>query len=192
MRINSEWVTRRMKRLLGKPASIGPVRQWVRKILPGNTRGSKPSEKASQHRDLVGGLPAALNVYEARSSIAAQPSRELMHDIFGPGGASSAPRIARKKDERHFKGADATSELPSADENEVFQPRIATMVEALPRSGPNSGEASGFSADLIQEIFEKKTLTNPRVKALLARHGTVDIRQLARDLQDFSSGLRHR
>jgi len=83
-------------------------------------------------------------------------------------------------------------ERPSADEDEVFQPRITTMVEALPRVGPSSGEASDFSIDLIQEIFEKKTLANPRVKAFLARHGTVDIRQLAKELQDFSSGLRHR
>ena len=115
-----------------------------------------------------------------------------MQDIFGPGGDSNAQRTAQKDQEPHMKGAAATSERPSADEKDVFQPRITTMVEALPRSGPSSGEALDFSADLIQEIFEKKTLTNPRVKALLARHGTVDIRQLVKELQGFSRGLRHR
>lgn len=41
----------------------------------------------------------------------------------------------------------------------------------------------------LQDIFEKKVVTDPRVKALLERHGSVDVRELAMELRDFADSI---
>jgi len=45
-------------------------------------------------------------------------------------------------------------------------------------------------ASTLEDIFHKKVVTNPLVKALLEKHGNVDLRQLASELNEFSNGLK--
>ena len=58
-----------------------------------------------------------------------------------------------------------------------------------------AGESSGplnvqdrLSATL-EDIFHKKVVTDPLLKALLKKHGDVDLKQLASELNEFSNGL---
>ncbi len=63
------------------------------------------------------------------------------------------------------------------------------------KDGGQPGESSGsvnvqdrLSATL-EDIFHKKVVTDPLLKALLEKHGDVDIKQLASELDEFSTGL---
>ena len=58
-----------------------------------------------------------------------------------------------------------------------------------------AGESSGplnvqdrLSATL-EDIFHKKVVTDPLLKALLEKHGDVDLKELASELNEFSNGL---
>ena len=73
---------------------------------------------------------------------------------------------------------------------------------ALGTSGRAGGQAGGDSsgsqsslnvqdrlASTLEDIFHKKVVTDPLVKALLDKHGDVDLKQLASELSEFSNGI---
>ena len=64
-------------------------------------------------------------------------------------------------------------------------PATGSQAGTRPSSGGvlDSGELS------LKDIFRKKSVTNPRTKALLERHGTVDVHELADELQDFARSI---
>ena len=44
-------------------------------------------------------------------------------------------------------------------------------------------------SETLEDIFHKKVVTDPLLKALLEKHGDVDLKQLASELNEFSTGL---
>ena len=67
--------------------------------------------------------------------------------------------------------------------------RTAQRPEAKPKARPGSGEVLDSNATSLQGIFRKKVVANPYVKALLKRHGTVDVHQLSDELQESARSV---
>ena len=54
---------------------------------------------------------------------------------------------------------------------------------------PSSGEVEDSLPLTLKDIFRKKVVINPQIKALLERHGEVDTKELAKELDDFAESI---
>lgn len=61
--------------------------------------------------------------------------------------------------------------------------------EPQPGTGPSSPEAQDSLPFSVKDIFQKKVVANPHVKALLRRHGTVDANELADELRKLTAEI---
>ena len=61
--------------------------------------------------------------------------------------------------------------------------------ETPPRTRPASSEVLDSLSVSLKDVFRKKTVTNPQVKALLERHGAVDARELVDELHDLARSM---
>ena len=64
---------------------------------------------------------------------------------------------------------------PNASDLQGVRPDSEEAVDSLPMS--------------LQDIFRRKVVANPQVRALLQRHGAVDTRELADELRDFARSV---
>ena len=61
--------------------------------------------------------------------------------------------------------------------------------EPQPRVQPEPGPVEDSLSVTLKDVFKKKVVTNPHVRALLQRHGTVGARDLADELNDFARSV---
>ena len=108
------------------------------------------------------------------------------------GGLESKPRLARRaaSDPHVTSSSPAGPEQFVKNENASDQPLVRTMIETLEsgRPGQEHGGANHLRNSLT-EIFKKKQVADPSVKAMLSRHESVDIHTLAAELQDFARSI---
>ena len=60
---------------------------------------------------------------------------------------------------------------------------------STPGQCPGSGEVLDALPGNLKDIFRKKVVANPQLKALLSRHGRVDVHELADELQEFARSV---
>ena len=60
---------------------------------------------------------------------------------------------------------------------------------ATPGQRPGSGVVLDALPGNLKDIFRKKVVANPQLKALLKRHGRVDVHELADELQEFARSV---
>ena len=65
----------------------------------------------------------------------------------------------------------------------------AESQDEQPETPPGSEEAEDSLPLTIKDIFRRNVVTSPQVKALLERHGEVDTRELAKELDDFAASI---
>lgn len=69
------------------------------------------------------------------------------------------------------------------------EPLVRTMVEILPKKALEEEEGLNLLPEGLDEIFQHKESSDPRVKMLLMDLEPVDLKELERDLADFAKSI---
>ncbi|MBT98758.1 MAG: hypothetical protein CL902_09020 [Dehalococcoidia bacterium] len=69
------------------------------------------------------------------------------------------------------------------------RPMVRTMVEAIPGLTDGEEGLGDILMDDLHDIFTAVTYTNARTKALLKSREPVDIREQAKELQDYAESI---
>ena len=81
----------------------------------------------------------------------------------------------------------------STEEETAEEPRTQVVSGMGDKQGQGSetqtDEKPGPPTGSFRDIFRRKAVTNPHVKALLRRHDAVDVHELADELQDFARSI---
>ena len=122
-------------------------------------------------------------------STAKAPSGESGEEVETASIEPSLQEPAESNAQGTFSAEAGPDPFASPDEA-PDQPLVRTMVETLAsgQSVPKVGDANDFGASL-GELFEKRQVADPRVKAILKRHEAVDIHALASELHQFAQSI---
>ncbi len=176
----------------GEPNALA----WAESITP-NIADVPSMDDASDSIPMQPGLPPgvfarpgisspASDVSEANDVAETEPAPQTTGEATGGEGPDSQVSASVLSD------ADDAEELHNpVGVTKVMgtRPRVKTMVEAIPEDSSAPGVSSDLLPDYLQDVFQKKVIVDPRVQAFLARHGTVDIHELIRDLNGFAEEI---
>ncbi len=132
-----------------------------------------------------------------KASAGGEGGRMPPYMFIGPGG----PGLPGAAIEPGAPGIPAPGgmQLSQAHIDYHTKPEDASALGTSGKPGEkDEGQPSGASGPLnvqdrlsatLEDIFHKKVVTDPLLKALLEKHGDVDLKQLASELNEFSNGL---
>ncbi len=128
------------------------------------------SPQSSEEGEASTRLPLGSEPLDQRESEAASGSPE-----------SASPPLSPAHIEYHAKPEDhTTAETQGLAENAAGSP---------PKAAPKPMSVEDKLNESLKDIFQKKVVSDPLMKALLEIHGEVDIRQLATDLGEFANNI---
>ena len=171
--------------------------QTAEPVKSEDTNGA-PEEEPAELQDIFAMEAAGSPATAAEESVPElQPASDAAVDR-GNGGAASqgeAPNdsgtlgpnvtpLSRVHIEYHAKSADPLSDAQTPEQENGAGGSANDHV-----SGAMGPDGLFKVSEELQDIFEKKVVTDPRVKALLGRHGLVDVRELAAELRDFADSI---
>ena len=153
-------------------AFVQPVRRWLRRRFGARGKGAAATGASN-------GLPATgpADVVDAIPGPAYDPS--------DPGAASVEQRPMMEQ----AAAGDGSGTFEAQTQGVAAAAKVRTMVEALPGDGAYSENGHGgiddFLPDSLKDVFDAKEYGNPRVKALLRGRDPVDVKELAKELDEF-------
>ena len=94
---------------------------------------------------------------------------------------TSSPSLSRAPIDYDAESEDqSTTETKELPEDQASAPRVASS---------NVINVQDRISETLEDIFQKKVVTNPLLKALLEMHDTVDLRELAAELGEFAINI---